>query len=137
MAKSPIAHSGRFSERMATRSPCFTPRWRSAVATLRTVSWNSGTPTSTHAPFFFDFSTAGRSTPHVTVKISLRVLISMPEAPLIGGDHSASGHLQPSPQFGDGGPLAVGEDADAEDLRRDRRTRRWWRGRPGRRSADA
>src|SRR5947209_7558167 len=61
MAKSAIAHSGRFSERMATRSPGLTPACRSAVASQRTVSRNSEMVVSTHRPSRLYLKTAGGS----------------------------------------------------------------------------
>ena len=60
-ASSAIAHSGRFSDRITTRSPAATPRSRSASATWRTRRSTSRCEIGTYRPSTSCCSASGRS----------------------------------------------------------------------------
>ena len=72
-AKSAICHSGRFSLRIATRSPLRMPRCFKALATASTCCRNSRDEISTQRPSRFTLIIRGRSRSTALKKISFRV----------------------------------------------------------------
>src|SRR5438270_7030837 len=77
-AKSAVVYSGRFSPRMATRSPLAIPQARRACATPETLRYSCREEVATQPPSWRCSVTRGLSRLTIAKKMSLRVAILIP-----------------------------------------------------------